>query len=156
MQSVAPRMQSTHPVYVRSCHWEELSLHYSGVLWSTSFFTGSTDQAAELGIMCVDYADDLVTLVLGGCEGTLRDFIQGTLVEGARWCRIVPSVYQTVGISLAFAGLMAKTKLIYLFSRRPLYPGTILFLGKDIEWSNEVKYLEITLDSKLLWHKKVL
>lgn len=111
----------------------------SPLLWSL-VVDGLLHRLSDRGIMAIGYADDIVLVARGKFEGVLCDLIETALTVVSEWC-------DTVGLRVN----PTKTKLVYFSRRRTLNLRRIPFLGEVVDWSNEVKFLGITLDSKLLW-----
>ncbi|XP_055850655.1 uncharacterized protein LOC129915201 [Episyrphus balteatus] len=114
----------------------------SPLLWSL-VVDELLEHLTSLGIRCLGFADDIVITAYGKFEETLCDIIQRGLSATSKWCL-------TVGLNIN----PAKTTIVP-FTRKRLLPHIrpIQLAGKVIELKREVKYLGITLDSKLLWNK---
>jgi len=91
------------------------------------------------------FADDGTVLIIGAFLSTLCEIMQRVLRGIEKWCderqlSVNPS----------------KTELI-LFTRKLKIEGfqSITFYGKTLALSNQVKYLEVLLDSKLSWKHHV-
>ena len=98
----------------------------------------------EQGISCIGYADDVVAVVRGKSDSTLCDLLQYTLSIISEWCK-------TVGLKLN----IAKTCVIPFTKRRKTNFRPITIEGSNLEWKREIKYLGITLDSKLTFSKHI-
>lgn len=114
----------------------------SPLLWSLvvdELLTRLTNQ----GLTCIGYADDIVIIAKGKFEGTLYDLIQKGLSTTEEWCT-------SVGLSIN----SAKTIIVPFTRRRKIQLTREIHLsGEIVNQANEVKYLGVTLDSKLLWKK---
>lgn len=96
----------------------------------------------ENGIFAQGYSDDLTILVRGKFESTLGDRVRMSLKIVEDWC-------QEKGLRVN----PEKSDLV-LFSRRRTgsnLVGNARLFGKDVRRSTQVKYLGVTLDSKLNW-----
>lgn len=96
----------------------------------------------EEGIYAQGYSDDLTVLVREKFESTLGDRVRIALEVVERWC-----------IERGLIVNPGKTDLV-LFSRRHTgsnLVGTMKLFGANLELSPQVKYLGVTLDSKLNW-----
>ncbi|XP_050311838.1 uncharacterized protein LOC126747328 [Anthonomus grandis grandis] len=97
----------------------------------------------NLGFTCIGYADDIVIVVKGRYKGTLYDLIQRSLSITEEWCT-------SVGLSIN----SAKTTIVPFTRKRKMQPTRDIHLGGQVvHTSDEVKYLGVTLDSKLSWNK---
>ena len=116
----------------------------SPLLWSL-VVDELLEELTLAGIHCIGYADDIVIIAQGKHEGTLCDIIQRGFRIAERWCR-------TVGLSIN----SDKTAVVPFTRKRSLKNLKRIHLdGKEILPSQEVKYLGITLDSKLLWNRHI-
>jgi len=90
-------------------------------------------------VKCIGFADDAALLITGICPNTMVDVMQGALSKAVEWGN---------DSKLTFGA--AKTVAV-LFSRRnkPIIPHKLKVDGAEIEFSNSVKYLGLTLDKKL-------
>lgn len=94
------------------------------------------------GFYTVAYADDLVILQSGKFESTLCNNAQSGLKLIESWCG-----EHSLSIN------PRKTEMV-LFTRKRSLPGLrppVIF-GSKLNFSDEVKYLGITLDRKLTWN----
>ena len=93
----------------------------------------------------IAFADDLAIILTGFCIMTLRDLGQQYLSMCNKWC-------EANGLKLN----ALKTQII-IFSRKNniRLPKPIRLQGIEIEFCKTVKYLGITLDSKLNWQQHV-
>ena len=98
----------------------------------------------EQGISCIGYADDVVAVVRGKFDSTLCDLLQNALTIISKWCK-------SVGLKLN----IAKTCIIPFTSRRKTNFRQISIEGNPLEWKKEIKYLGVTLDSKLTFSKHI-
>ena len=91
------------------------------------------------------FADDL-SIIVGGIDiPTIRAICQRYLIIIDKWCT-------TIGVKLS----SLKTQAI-MFTRKRLWTldKPLSLRGINIHLVNEVKYLGITLDSKLLWRPHI-
>lgn len=115
----------------------------SPLLWSLVIDDLIT-KLQQLGFEVVCYADDLVIMVRGKHDKTVADRLQTALNYVLRWCK---SENLSVNPS--------KT-IIVPFTRRLKFNIQDFNLnGSNISLSTEVKYLGVTLDSKLLWSRHI-
>ena len=91
-----------------------------------------------LGYEAIGYADDLAIIITGKFDLTVSDIMKWALREVRNW-------YVSEGLSIN----PNKTVLVPFTKRYRLDLGQISLQGIVIEYSNEVKYLGITLDRKL-------
>ena len=95
------------------------------------------------GIEIQGYADDIVIIAKGKFEETLCDIIQRGLNTTREWCSSVKLKLNA-----------SKTTIVAFTNKRKLERLHPIQLGNEIiEMKQEVKYLGMTLDSKLLWNK---
>lgn len=87
------------------------------------------------------YSDDGVTLIAGKFLGTIGEVMQTALNRVQKWC-------QDRGLSVN----PSKTEMV-LFTRKRNVQDLVApdFFGRSLRLTNQVKYLGVTLDSKLLW-----
>nr|AMS38365.1 hypothetical protein [Bactrocera tryoni] len=97
------------------------------------------------GIRCQGYADDIVIIARGKYEDTLCDLIQRGLNLAKGWCREVE------------LNINPSKTTVVPFTRRRSLPGlrNLTLGGREIEMTNKVKYLGLTLDSTLRWKQHV-
>ncbi|XP_059062726.1 uncharacterized protein LOC131855467 [Achroia grisella] len=91
----------------------------------------------------VGYADDIAILITGNFEGTLCDRMREAFRLVERWCK-----------NHELSVNPSKTELIMFTNKRA--PGifrTPKLFNTDLSLKEEVKYLGVILDSKLLWNK---
>ena len=93
----------------------------------------------KAGYTTVGYADDIVTLIRGKFWGTVSEMMQGALKFVEKWCA-------KHGLSVN----PAKTHLVP-FTKKTGNKGIkeIVFYETILQTVGEVKYLGVTLDSKL-------
>ena len=91
------------------------------------------------------YADDLVTLVEGQDLDVIRSRTQKIINTIERWCT-------TKGLNIS----TLKTKIVmFTWKRKWVLPKPIKVGGTTIELANSVKFLGITLDSKLNFNEHI-
>lgn len=112
----------------------------SPLLWSIVVDELLTELSNH-GLEVQGYADDLVVMIRGKCERILTDLMQNALNLVWNWCQ-----KEDLSINPAKSVLVPFTKRRNLDLRSPKLNGT------KIKFSTEVKYLGITLDSKLTWN----
>jgi hypothetical protein len=93
----------------------------------------------DLGLCTYGYAEDIVIIFQGKFAHVVRDIMQEALNVVAKWAA-------NEGLNIR----PHKTTLVPFTNRRKIEGlGPILLHGKEIEMLGEVKYLGVTLDSKL-------
>ena len=97
-----------------------------------------------LGYEAIGYADDLAIIITGKFDLTVSDIMKSALREVLNWC-------VSEGLSIN----PNKTVLVPFTKRYRLDLGQISLQGIVIEYSNEVKYLGITLDRRLNWNAQL-
>lgn len=116
----------------------------SPLLWSLTV-DELLERLTESHFEVQGYADDLVIMVRGFCQMTISDRIQGALNTVIKWCKEnFLSVNPDKTIIVPFT---KRTKLDKL--------STPKVNGKAIGFSNEVKYLGVTIDQKLTWNSHI-
>lgn len=101
------------------------------------------EKITNCGIRCIGYADDIVLIARGKFESTLCEIIQKGLSITRDWCL-------SVGLNIN----PNKTTIITFTRKRLLtHMKPIRLAGVTINQKQEVKYLGVTLDSKLTWKK---
>jgi len=114
----------------------------SPLLWNLVFdrFLTITN---DLGFRKVGYADNMVIKVQGKFAHTVRDIMQEALNMVVKW-----AVKEDLNIS------PHKTAIVPLTNRRNTEGlGPLTLYGKELTMLNRVKYLGVTLDSKLNWNQ---
>ena len=86
------------------------------------------------------FADDVAAVATGPDPSTLRDLIQGFLNVAARWAT-------DCGLKLS----LSKTCFIMFTHKLKWDIRPLKVYGVDVQKANEIKYLGVTLDSKLSW-----
>lgn len=95
----------------------------------------------EMGFFVQAFADDLVIMVIGKFAGALRDRLQAALKIVEKWCN-------QVGLRVN----PLKTQVVAFTNKKKIDPPiNITLFGEEVPLSSEVKYMGVTLDSKLLW-----
>jgi len=113
--------------------------------WSEFNATLSHGILTGNGVTCLGYADDIVIMAKGKFEGALCDLVERELETTIRWCL-------SVGLRIN----SSKTTVVPFTRRTRLqHLRNIRLNDKHLEWRHEVKYLGLTLDSKLLWNRHV-
>lgn len=91
----------------------------------------------------VGYADDIAILITGKFEGVLCDLMRKAFKIIENWC-----AKHELSVN------PSKTELIMLTNKRVLGPHKLPKLFNiELTLKEEVKYLGVILDSKLLWNK---
>jgi hypothetical protein len=97
----------------------------------------------DLGFRTFGYADDIVIIVQGKFANIVRELIQSALNMVAKW-----AVKDGLNIS------PHKTAMVPFTNRRKIEGVRPLKLhSKDLKMLDEVKYLGVTLDSRLNWNQ---
>ena len=95
----------------------------------------------KFGFYTQAYADDFATVLVGQHIKTLEDLLNTVLNEMTNWCN-------RVGLSIN----CNKTTMVLFTNRKKIEPIQLRSIKfKEIKLSGSVKYLGITLDSKLSW-----
>jgi hypothetical protein len=97
------------------------------------------------GVYCQGYADDICLLAGGKFPNTVSELMQGALYTVEKWC-------DEVGLSVS----PDKTDLVVFTKKRKLngFFEPLLF-GVTLHRSESVRYLGVTLDSRLTWREHV-
>lgn len=96
----------------------------------------------NLGYYTQGYADDIVILIQGKYLNTISEVMQSALKLVENWCSKVNLVVNPTKTTL-----IPFTRKRKLEALKPPY-----FFGNFLEMKEEVKYLGVTLDSKLTWN----
>jgi hypothetical protein len=96
----------------------------------------------DLGFRTFGYADDIVIIVQGKFEHTVRELMQSALDAVVNWV-----VKEGLNINPHKATIVSFTNRRIVRDSRP-----ITLLGKELVMMGEVKYLGVILDSKLNWN----
>jgi retron-type reverse transcriptase len=97
----------------------------------------------NLGFNTFGYADKIVIIVQGKFAHTVREIMQKALNVVAKW-----AVKEGLNIS------PHKTAIVPFTNRRKIEGlGPLKLHGKELKMLDEVKYLGVTLDSKLNWNQ---
>ena len=96
-------------------------------------------------VKVVAYADDAGLVVTGSDPKVLVQLMQTAVNKALAW-----------GDSVGLQFSPPKTEAM-LFTRRRKYddPPSITMRGHEVKYSDEVRYLGVILDSKLLWHAHI-
>jgi hypothetical protein len=96
----------------------------------------------DQGFNTYGYADDIVIIVQGKFAYTVRELMQAAL-------NVVDNCTAKEGLSIN----PHKTAVVPFTNRRKLEGlGPLILHGKQLQMLDEVKYLGVTLDSKLSWN----
>jgi hypothetical protein len=97
----------------------------------------------DLGFSTFGYADDIVIIVQGKFAHTVREIMQNALNVVVKW-----AVKEGLNIS------PHKTATVPFTNRKKIEGlGPLKLHGKDLKMLDSVKYLGLTLDSRLNWNK---
>jgi hypothetical protein len=97
----------------------------------------------DLGFSTFGYADDIVIIIQGKFEHTVREIIQKALNMVVKWAA-------KEGLNIS----PHKTAIVPFTNRRILEGlGPLIIRGKELKMLDEVKYLGVILDSKLNWNQ---
>ncbi|KAI5746623.1 hypothetical protein M8J77_005610 [Diaphorina citri] len=107
------------------------------VLWNVMYNDVLEIDKPE-GITLIAYADDLAIIAMAENEETLEEIINLTMERVNTWMT-------NTGLALA----PEKTEAILLIGKKKCRPLNIELAGNRIEVKNQLKYLGITLDTKL-------
>jgi hypothetical protein len=97
----------------------------------------------DLGFRTFGYADDIVIIVQGKFAHTVRELLQTALNVVVKW-----AAKEGLNISPHKTAVAPFTSKIILEGLGPL-----IINGKELKMLDEVKYLGVTLDSKLNWNQ---
>ena len=115
----------------------------SPLLWSLvidELLTELTDQGYEV----IGFADDLVIMVRGYVDSILSNRLQSALNHAMKWCKD------------ANLSINPMKTVVIPFTRRRKLSLTEPRMGEvTIKFSEDIKYLGVTLDSKLLWNSHI-
>jgi hypothetical protein len=100
----------------------------------------------DLGFRTLGYADDIVIMVQGKFEHTVRELMQSALDVVVNWV-----VKEGLNISPHKTTILSFTNRRKVGDLRP-----ITLLGKELTMLGEVKYLGVILDSRLNWNQHLL
>ena len=97
----------------------------------------------DLGFNTFGYADDIVIIVQGKFTQTIREVMQNALNVIVKW-----TVKEGLNIS------PQKRAIVPFTNKRNIKGlGLLTLHGKELQMLGEVKYLGVTLDSKLNWNQ---
>ena len=96
------------------------------------------------GLQCVGYADDIAIMVQGNYEDTVAERMQRGLKIVDKWCT-------EAGLSVN----PKKTHGLIFTRRRKLKYRVPTIGGNPIHISKEIRYLGVTLDTKLTWNPHI-
>lgn len=115
----------------------------SPTLWSI-VVDSLLDELQEKGFTAQGYADDIAIIIRGKHEGILTSLMQQALNIINNWC-----VREELSVN------PNKTIIVPFTHRRKLHMKAPMLNGIEIKFSNEAKYLGVTLDAKLTWNQHV-
>ncbi|XP_044596718.1 uncharacterized protein LOC123273383 [Cotesia glomerata] len=98
----------------------------------------------NLGVYAVGYADDVALMIKGSSPTEMRWRTQRALDLIQKWC---------IGKSLRVNP--NKTEMVLFTKRRKLKITAPSIFGMELKFSKEVRYLGVTLDSKLTWRSHI-
>ena len=110
------------------------------ILWSL-IVDELLDRVHFLGIKCLGYADDITIVVRGKFPNTVTDLMGSALKKVEKWCL-------EVGLSVN----PDKTHLVPFTRKKTVGFKKLKFFGKNLVFSNEVKYLGVIFDKTLTWN----
>lgn len=116
----------------------------SPTLWNVTVDSLLT-RLDESGIHTIGYADDIALVVCGKFIDTISDIMKGALGMVEEWCR-----EQGLTVNAGKSDNILFTRKRVGLRREPLR-----LFGAEINMSMKVKYLGVTLDSKLNWNEHV-
>jgi hypothetical protein len=97
----------------------------------------------DLGFNTYGYADDTVIIIHCKFENTIREIMQEALYMVATWAA-------NEGLKIS----PHKTAIAPFINRRRTEGlGPLLLYGKELKMREDVKYLGVTLDSRLNWNQ---
>jgi len=97
----------------------------------------------DLGFSTFDYADDIVIIMQGKFAHTVREIMQNSLNVVAKWA-------EKEGLNIS----PHKTAMVPFTNKRKIEGlGPLKLHGKVLKMLDEVKCLEVTLDSRLNWNQ---
>ena len=116
----------------------------SPLLWNL-VMDGLLRELSQRGFSALGYADDLVIMTQGKFNTTVRDCMQSAL-------RLVETWVRQEGLNIS-----PQKIVIVLFTKRRKKEGLgpLILRGAIIPLQEEIKYLGVTLDSKLTWNRHV-
>ena len=94
----------------------------------------------EAGVYAQGYADDLAIVVTGRFPSTIKELMQGALRKVEQWCH-------THGLSVN----PEKTEVVPFTNKRGVDLNGLTLFGSELRLSKSVKYLGVTIDSRLTW-----
>lgn len=115
----------------------------SPILW-VMVIDGLLAELERLGVMVVGYADDVAMLVIGTHPGEMSWKMQRALDHVQTWCT-----------SKSLRVNPGKTEMVLFTNRRKLRVSPPSIFGTELGFSTEVRYLGVTLDSKLRWRSHI-
>jgi hypothetical protein len=118
-----------------------------GGVWSPLLWNLVVDRLLivinDLGFRTFGYAEDIVIIVQGNFAHTVRELMQKALNVVVKWA-------EKEGLNI----IPHKTAILPFTNKRILEGlGPLIINGKELELLDEVKYLGVTLDSKLNWNQ---
>ena len=116
----------------------------SPVVWNLAF-----DELLDLfstgPVKIIGFADDAALVILGQDLSTMRDLAQIAINKAVKWGN---KNGLTFGAAKTVAVVFASTKI-------PKLPKPLMVDGQEVQYSEEVKYLGVTLDSKLSFQSHI-
>lgn len=95
------------------------------------------------GVKAIGYTDDIVILVRGPYEEVLQNILQQALDKMIAWC-----TENGLSIQPEKVGILVFTRKYKVKPLRKMRIG-----NRQVEYSTEMKYLEIIRDNTLRWNK---
>jgi hypothetical protein len=114
----------------------------SPVLWNL-VTDGLLTTTNDLGFSTFSYADDIVIKVQGKFVHTIREIMQKALNMVVKWAA-------KEGLNIS----PHKTAIVPFTNKKKIEGlGPLILHGKELKMLGKVKYLGVTLDSKLNWNQ---
>jgi Reverse transcriptase (RNA-dependent DNA polymerase) len=112
----------------------------SPLLWSLVIDELLTE-LTEQGYDAIEFADDLVIMIRGNDDSILSNRLQSALNHAMKWCKDA-----NLSINPIKTVVIPFTRRLKLSLKEPRIRDV------TIKFSEDIKYLGVTLDSKLLWN----